>query len=361
MRTAGRLAALLALIAWLPLLSLTLVDGTAYSGVTVSFFGDYLPHGRYLVALPLLVFLHPVVDRRIAAAIATLEASGLFTSADQASLQRLLDRARSLWRNRTLRLSLVVAGLLAAFLALPARSLITVSDWRFAAEPDAGIFSGAGWWSFIVSSVLIRILQLAALWKLALWSWFQWRLSRLPLNYQPMHPDRCGGISFLDRVPVGFSLLAAALGVQFGCVIANAVTYQGHDLMSYKTLAAAFIALVIILLFAPLLAFAGPLAAARSRSETAFRAWVAPAAGQVGISLRQTGSDSVAAQLSSQHISTLADSAALFQGIAQMRKVPIGAGALRTVLATTVLATSLPLLPLLPLKEIVIGLTGIVF
>ncbi|MFZ2509275.1 MAG: hypothetical protein WAW79_12485, partial [Steroidobacteraceae bacterium] len=55
---AGHLAVVLVAVTWLPLLILTLVAGSAYgSRVTVPFLADFLPYGRYLVALPLLVLI----------------------------------------------------------------------------------------------------------------------------------------------------------------------------------------------------------------------------------------------------------------------------------------------------------------
>lgn len=358
---AGRVAAALVTVAWLPLLILTLAAGSAHgSQVAVPFLADYLPYGRYLIALPLLVFLHPVVDRIIAMVIETLQASGLVAAADQASLQKLLDRASALWRSPRVRLLLVAASLLALLMQLPARSMITVSHWMFPAEADAGLLSPAGWWRLIVSGTLVRLLMLLALWRLVMWAWFLWRLSRLPLRYQPLHPDRCGGIGFLDRVSVGFSMLAAACGVQLGCIIADAVTYQGHELMSFKLAAAAFVVLVVVLLFAPLLAFLGPLMTARIRAELELRAWVTPAARQVGTSLQQTSQEAITSLLAAQDLSTLTASGALLDGTVQMRTAPIGAKALKSVLAVTVLAVLLPLLPLLPLKQIAARLAGIV-
>ena len=98
-----RLAVILIAVAWLPLLLLTLKEGTTYGGVTVPLFSDFLAYGRYLIALPLLVFLHPAVDHRITAAVATLQTTGLVPSTGQSSLLQLLDRAGALWRNTSLR------------------------------------------------------------------------------------------------------------------------------------------------------------------------------------------------------------------------------------------------------------------
>src|SRR5215471_4601310 len=55
----------LTLLAWLPLLLLSLIDGFAWSGVKVPFLLDAETHVRLLIALPLLVLAELVVHERM--------------------------------------------------------------------------------------------------------------------------------------------------------------------------------------------------------------------------------------------------------------------------------------------------------
>jgi hypothetical protein len=358
---ARSLAVTLTAFAWLPLLALTLASGTAFGDrITIPFFGDFLVHGRFLIALPLLVLMHPVVDARIAVALAVLRRAGVIAPADEASLDRALDHARLLWRSPIARVVLLVLSVLGIFSALAAKALVDVSTWMVPGGNGAGTISAAGWWNVLIGGPLVRLLVLLALWKLSIWSWLLWRLARMPLRYQPLHPDRCAGISMLGVAQSGFAGLVAALSVQLGCLIADAVTYRGAELASFNVPAAAFAVMMLILLVAPLLVFVRPLAAACARSRAAFQEWASRASIQVGSAMQRTGDEAIAAQLSSPGISSLTDATALFEGFVQTRKIPITRPSLNTVIVAIALPMALPLLPLLPVKELAIRLAGIV-
>jgi hypothetical protein len=358
---ARTLAIALAAFAWLPLLVLSFVAGTALGDrVTIPFFGDFLVHGRFLVALPLLVLVHPVVDARIAVALATLRRSGLIALADEASIDGALDRARALWRSSIVRVALLVLSVLGIFPTLSAKTLVDVSSWMTPGEDGAGALGAAGWWSVLVGGSLVRLLVLFALWKLLIWCWLLWRLARLPLRYQPLHPDRCAGIGMLAWAQSGFAGLVAALSAQLGCLIADAVTYRGVELASFKIPAAAFAVAMLLLLFAPLLVFLRPLADACARTQVAFQEWASRAAKQVGGAMQRTGDEAIAAQLSSPEVSSLTDATALYESFVTTKKIPITRPAFVTVIVAIALPMTLPLLPLLPIKELAIRLAGIV-
>src|SRR5438270_914491 len=55
----------IALLAWLPLFALSLVEGHAWHGVDVPFLLDVEVHARLLVALPLLIVAELVIHRRM--------------------------------------------------------------------------------------------------------------------------------------------------------------------------------------------------------------------------------------------------------------------------------------------------------
>jgi hypothetical protein len=58
------------LLAWLPLLLLSLLDGRAFGGaVRIPFLYDVEAHARFLVALPVLILAELVVHRRVSPAV----------------------------------------------------------------------------------------------------------------------------------------------------------------------------------------------------------------------------------------------------------------------------------------------------
>jgi hypothetical protein len=358
---AGRLIAALIGVTWVPILVLTLVAGTAYGGnAAVPFLADFLPYGRYLVALPILVLMDPFINREATLAIVNLRAAGMIAPADESTLDRKIERAGHLWRSVAIRLVLLGITILIAVVTYEAKAAMDAPDWMFDPDSSDRALSTAGWWNAAIGVPLFRLFVLFAFWKLLIWSWFLFQLSRMHLNYQPMHADGCAGLSILERVQFGFCGLVAALSVQFGCVIADAVSYGGHDVMSFRLPAAAFVVLMLLLLFTPLVAFVRPLTQACIRAEHVFHAWFSRASEQLGTSLKQTSDEAIASRLSSQDISALTDASALYAGALRTRKMPVTKRALVAVLAAAVVPMFLPLLPLLPLKQIATRLASIV-
>jgi len=358
---AGRLIAALIAITWLPILILTIVAGTAFGGdAEVPFLADFLPYGRYLVALPILVLMDPFINREATLAIVNLRAAGMIAPADASTLDRNIERTRQLWRSVAVRLVLLGITILIAVVSYEANAAIDAPDWMFDPDSSDGALSTAGWWNAAIGIPLFRLFVLFAFWKLLIWSKFLFQLSRMHLNYQPMHADGCAGLSIFERVQFGFCGLVAALSVQFGCVIADAVSYGGHDVMSFRLPAVAFIVLMLLLLFTPLAAFIRPLSQACIRAEHVFHAWFNRASERVGTSLRQTSDEAITSGLSTSEISALTDASALYAGALRTRKIPVTKRALVAVLAAAVVPMFLPLLPLLPLKQIAARLASIV-
>ena len=66
---------------------------------------------------------------------------------------------------------------------------------------------------FHVGLNVFRFLLFRWGWKLTLWCWFLWRVSRLDLHLIPGHSDRAGGLGPLQGVHERFTPLVAALSV----------------------------------------------------------------------------------------------------------------------------------------------------
>jgi hypothetical protein len=358
---AGQLAIALVAMTWLPLLFLTFMARSAYGDqATVPFLSDFFHYGRYLVALPILVLIHPYIDRQVSLAFASLREAGLVRPADDTTLRENLERARRLWLSPVIRLAIFGIAIASAFLMTKATITLDAPEWIFRPDSDPRALSIAGWWNAAVGGPLVRLLFLFAVWKLLIWSWFLLQLARMPLNYQTMHADGCAGLSIFERVQFGFSGIAAALGVQFGCIVADAVSYRGLELASFRLPAAVFVALMLLILLGPLAVFIRPVAAACIRAEQAFHAWYSRASHEVDKSLKQLGSEAVSSRLTSPEISSLTDASALYASAMRTRKIPVTSRGLLVVLAASVLPMCIPLLPLLPLKEIAARLATIV-
>ena len=61
----GRLAVVVLCITWLPLLVITIIEGTLHAGSQLPFLKDVAMHARLLVVLPILIMINLPVDANV--------------------------------------------------------------------------------------------------------------------------------------------------------------------------------------------------------------------------------------------------------------------------------------------------------
>jgi hypothetical protein len=104
----------------------------------------------------------------------------------------------------------------------------------------------------MVCMPLFRFLLLRWLWRLALWCFFLWRLSRLELRLVPAHPDRAGGLGYLELVHREFTPLVLAISAVQSASLAR-------DIASGRMPFDAIYSSVAVVLLADAVLFIGPL------------------------------------------------------------------------------------------------------
>ena len=98
---------------------------------------------------------------------------------------------------------------------------LDVPTWYSVPEAGSRRPQLAGWWYLIVSLPLFQFILLRWYFRLFIWARFLWQVSRLPLAYAPMHPDRMAGIGFLPRISHAFTPLLFAQGALLAGAMAN--------------------------------------------------------------------------------------------------------------------------------------------
>lgn len=193
---------------------------------------------------------------------------------------------------------------------------------------------------------LFRFLILRWLWRLGLWSYFLWRVSKVKLNLVPTHPDSTAGLGYLEVVHIHFTPLVLAISAIQCASLAEEIT-SGTTPFEVIYPAFALVLVVDALLFlGPLFIFTPKLWACEVKGRrdymdlgqeyvTAFdRKWVRA---------RSATEESL---LGTQDIQALADLAGSAHVVRHMRWVPIGKG----LLISLAVAALVPVLPLLLLK-----------
>ncbi len=341
---AGRVAVILAILTWLPLFVLAAIEGVAWGArVQVPLVRDFLPYGQLLIAVPVLVLGELTVARYLIRAVRELRTSEVLDSKDAPVLDAVLAKTIERWRGRRVDLVLLFLTCTATVVSLLGAKEWLTGGWQVAGEG----MTLAGWWYLLISLPVMRFLALRWVWRLLLWAWVLWRVSRLELHPRPAHPDRAGATQ------AAFGVLVFAFGVQLSCLIADAVHFRGAEVMAFRGQVIAFVVIVVVALLVPLLVFAPKLVQAREEQLLFLSCRAHRGAGDLARKLRA----SRAGELPADAVSGLSDFGVLYENARHMRPVPME---MQHILAL-VLAAVVPFLPLvfmaMPAREVLRTLT----
>jgi len=249
------LAGLFVAATWLPLLLLCLPD----EAVRRAFWRDLVLHARLWISGPVLILLQPLVTSRLRPVSRHLVDSGTVPELEWQRLARVHQRLARLRDSAAVPLLLAIVALSISLI----EPVYPLPLWRHAAGP--------GLWFGWVSGPLVRWLLLLWVWWVCLWGLYVLQVSRLRLHLVMTHPDGRGGLSPLGDALTSFGWLTFAVGVP---VAAQAKLILGRPsgatLTGYLLPLALVGASAALLLYAPLLAFAGPLRRAKRRASLEF-------------------------------------------------------------------------------------------
>jgi hypothetical protein len=181
---------------------------------------------------------------------------------------------------------------------------------------------------------------------------FLFRVSRLDLELTPTHPDRAGGLGFLGWGLASFAVVLLAVSAVLSGSLAGEILFRGSSLNALKYHVAVFVVLAIVIVHAPLLAFAGRLARCRFRALLDFGALIGEhdrAFDEKWIKARGTDRSGL---LGSPDAASLADVGLVYEHVERMQLVPFD----RKAVLVLVTAALIPMIPLIgtavPLQEI---------
>ncbi len=214
-------ALILMIATWVPTAGLALWGGQASLVVDASnFFADYAAYAQFLVGLPLFVVAEAVASRATRSAGIELAMSGVVKAKDLAGLKAIngtVARARRSWISDLVCL-LIAISLSAAVIGSELYNLHQANDpmaltWHAVFSAGGWHISKPGWWEFGFALPLLNYWWLRQIWKIVLWTWYLYRVSRFRLDLMPTHPDRTAGIAFISTVQGHFAWLILAYGV----------------------------------------------------------------------------------------------------------------------------------------------------
>lgn len=254
------------LVTWFPLLVLSAVQGVVLGhAVQVPFLLDMEPYVRLLFAIPLLLAAEGAVDGPVGRAIGHLTASGIVPDADRSSFDStVLVAARR--RDSRLVEAVILGGVFvwAAFRA-QAGPPYAATSWQIGTGPTGRIWTLAGLWYVFVSLPIYHFLFIRAIWRLFIWAEFLWRLARIHLRLNPIHPDRMGGLGILQIAQQRFAIIGFVVGADLAATIGERIHTEGVTASDFQSVIIAVLVIQAIILVGPLFVFTPMLMVAKRR------------------------------------------------------------------------------------------------
>lgn len=351
------------LVAWLPLLLLSVTEGKAMGeGVAVPFFYDFAVHIRFLVALPLLFVAEFVAHQRLRPVVKAFEARGLIPVDARERFDAALGSAFKA-RNSVFAELVIIALVYGVGVLVVLNHYVPIDGKTWFSELSAGgaKLSMAGLWYGFVSLPIFQFLLLRWYFRIFIWARLMWQVSRLPLRLVPTHPDRAGGLGFLAHSISAFVALALAHSAVLAGQLLNRIVHLGASLPDFAIEIGVMVVFVLLLALAPLVVFAGQLGQLRRTGLDEYGVLAQRLADDFDAKWVRGGAPADESFLGSPDISALADMGGNYEVIENMRSLPIAPEALIPLVAAILLPV-LPLtLTLMPLEALLEALVSLMF
>jgi hypothetical protein len=329
---------------WIVLLALALIEGLGHVLFSIEAIGA---HVRLLVTVPLLFVCEAFIDPRFAAFVRGIVQSQVVPAIALPALGSEIERVAR-WKDAWLPevLFLLVTVLLG--LTLRNENILDYLSGITGGSNASGM-RNAAWtsqWYWLVCVTVFRFLLLRWLWRLALWSFFLWRVSRLELRLVPIHPDRAGGLGFLQLVHTEFIPLVLAISAAQSASLAQDIASGRMTFDSIYSFIAIILVVDAALFLGPLLIFSRKLWKCQVKGLTDYGTFAERYVN--AFDRKWLGADSAPGEpvLGTADIQSLADLSNSVSIVRDMRLVPVSP----SMLMYLAVAALLPMLPLLLLK-----------
>ncbi len=353
----------ISLLAWLPLLVLSALEGQLLGGsAAVPFLLDLEVHIKFLGVLPLLIISELVVHQRMRFVVKQFLERNLIP---EKALPRFDAAIASAFR---LRNSVLAEVLLIAFVYVVGVLIVwrhytalATATWYAVPTGEGLKLSLSGMWYGYASLPIFQFLLMRWYFRIFIWARFLWQVSRIDMSLIPTHPDRVGGLGFLSITVYAFVPLAVAHGGLLAGSIANRIFYLGAALPQFKIEIAVLVVFVLCMVLGPLLLFAPQLAEAKRKGDREYGTLAERYVREFDAKWLHGGAPADEPLVGSGDIQSLADMSNSFEVVRTMRIAPVT----RHAFVQLVAATLVPVVPLaltmMPLEELLKKLIGIVF
>jgi len=352
-----------ALLAWLPLLLLSALDGRMLGGSTAApFLLDVEAHARFLVAAPLLILAELAVHRRMPLMLQQFLERRLVLPQSMTRFEAAVASSLRV-RNSVLVEALLLALVYGVGVLIVWRHYLVLDTATWYATPTAqgSTLTLAGMWYGYVSVPIVQFLLLRWYWRILVWVRLLWQVSRIELSLVAAHPDRYGGLGLLSSFGSAFTMFAAAHGALMAGQMASRIFFAGATLPQFANQIAGLVVFMLCIVLAPLLFFAPQLAAAKQAALLEYGALAERYVRGFDAKWLHGGAPAGEDLIGSADIQSQADLGTSYEVVSTMRIVPLSIQAILPLVVATILPIAPLMLTMIPLNELLKQLLGIVF
>ena len=219
-----------------------------------------------------------------------------------------------------------------------------------------GDFGFGGWWFLYVARPVFLVLLLGWLWRIALVILLFRRLSKLDLSLVPTHPDRCGGLGFVKKLPSALFLVTMAVSSVLASRWMHDMVYHEQTLAALKLPFAGFVVLWSAMLLSPLLMLAPRISAMKRQALLQYGALIGEhgrLVHQRWILGKQVPQNDL---LDAPELGPVADTAAIYEAVKNVRPLPIDTTTLLMVLLPIFLPMLFVIARQIPIRDLLLQL-----
>jgi hypothetical protein len=259
----GKLALISLCITWLPLVIITAIKGTLYSGTELPFLKDAAMQARLLVALPMLIMIKLAIDSKVTEVAKSLADNLMSSEERQAILSTAFQRAKNLTNSAytEIILLLIVIVITISFVKSGVYSGLdnATTSWMVQEATGKQALSIAGYWAVCISIPLFQFFLLRWIWRYFVWVLLLFRLSKARLNLLATHADRAGGLGNIVLAQRNFNMIFVAASTFISGQFITELNRNPDAFITIRNEIIGYIAICIILSISPLVFFAGKL------------------------------------------------------------------------------------------------------
>jgi hypothetical protein len=208
----------------------------------------------------------------------------------------------------------------------------------------------AGWWALLVALPLFWFLLGRWLWRFITWGLLLRDIAGCDLRLVATHPDRCGGLSFIAKYPNTYLLFVFAISLVVSSSVLKHVVYGGASLMNFKIALLGMVAGLVIAFVLPLLVFTPVLLKLKQQGLSRYA--ILASRHNLAFEEKWANAQSAESSLGSPDISSLADLAAGYQLVRDIRPLPLALSSIVPLILAALLPIAAVAATQAPFKQV---------